>query len=166
MKMFFEKEVLALVEMIDSEYDEETGEIKDDDRQILDGLAQEQIAPTMERYKKASDYYESQAELCANEIKRLQDRKRMFENKSKRIKNRLLFAVEALGGKFKSTFFTFGKRTTKSVEVSDTINFETLPKELVKVKYDVDKKAAKEMIEAGQTINGIKIVENTNLFVK
>lgn len=166
MKMFFEKEVLALVEMFDSLYDEETGEVKEQDKDILKGLAHEQIAPTMERYKKASEFYENQAELIAEEIKRLQDRKRMFENKSKHIKSRLLFAVEQLGGKFKSLLYTFGKRVTKSVEVSDNINFNDLPKELVKVKYEVDKKAAKELLEKGQTINGIKIVENTNLFVK
>ena len=165
-KMFFESEVLALVEMTDAAYDEETGEMAAGDADILAGLANEQIAPAMDRYKKAADFYANQAELCAAEIKRLQDRKKMFENKNKWLKNRILNAVQMLGGKFKSLLFTFGTRTTKSVETSEMLSLDSLPADLVVVEKKLNKTAAKEKLLAGETIPGVRLAENVNLFVK
>lgn len=167
MKMFFEKEVLALVEMIDACYDEETGEFKEDDKSILDGLAQEEIAPCMERYKRASEYYKSQADLIAEEIKRLQARKKMFDNKTNRIRTKLLNGLNLLGGKFKTTFYTFSKRVTSSIDVNEElIDYSKLPNDCYKVKYEANKTAIKEHLDKGESFTGVTVKQTESLSVR
>lgn len=166
--MYLEKEVLALVEMIDNNYDEETGEWKTEDGAILEGLAQEEIGPAMDKYTKAAKYYKTEAELLAEEIKRLQARKKMFENKAERTKGRLFFALKVLGGKFKTTLFTYSTRKTKSLEVSPLCDMSKLPQEFIVVKTDVNKTELKKyMEENGVTeMNGCKVIENESLMIK
>lgn len=166
--MYLEKEVLALVEMIDSNYDEETGVWNEQDGEILKGLAEEEIGPAMDKYTKAVKYYKSEADLLAEEIKRLQARKKMFENKAEHIKGRVFFALKVLGGKFKTTLFTFATRKTKALEVTELCDMSKLPQQFVVVKQEVNKTELKKyMEENGVTeMNGCRVVENESIMIK
>ena len=95
------------------------------------------------------------------EIKRLQAIKKQNNNLISNLKNRLLDAVK-LYGKFEVGLTTFGTRKSSSVQVEDV---NSLPKELkvVKVTEQADKKAIKEALQRGETIEGCEIVESLNL---
>ena len=95
------------------------------------------------------------------EIKRLQAIKKQNNNLISNLKNRLLDAVK-LYGKFEVGLTTFGTRKSSSVQVED---INSLPKELkvIKVTEQADKKAIKEALQRGETIEGCEIVESLNL---
>jgi len=96
-----------------------------------------------------------------DEIKRLQALKKSNANLISRLKERLLDAVK-LYGNFEVGLTTFGTRKSSSVQVEDV---NSLPKEykVVKVTEQADKKAIKEALKNGETIEGCEIVENLNL---
>ena len=95
------------------------------------------------------------------EIKRLQALKKSNANLISRLKNSLLNAVK-LYGNFEVGLTTFGTRKSSSVQVEDV---NSLPKEykVVKVTEQADKKAIKEALKNGESIQGCEIVENLNL---
>ena len=96
-----------------------------------------------------------------DEIKRLQAVKKSNDTLVKNLKNRLLDAVK-LYGDFEVGLTKFGTRKSSSVSVDDV---NSLPKELkvIKVTEQADKKAIKEALQAGESIEGCEIVENLNL---
>jgi len=96
-----------------------------------------------------------------DEIKRLQALKKSNANLISRLKERLLDAVK-LYGNFEVGLTTFGTRKSSSVQVEDV---NSLPKEykVVKVTEQADKKAIKEALKNGESIQGCEIVENLNL---
>jgi hypothetical protein len=95
------------------------------------------------------------------EIKRLQALKKSNANLVSRLKDSLLNAVK-LYGNFEVGLTTFGTRKSSSVQVEDV---NSLPKEykVVKVTEQADKKAIKEALKNGESIEGCEIVENLNL---
>jgi len=95
------------------------------------------------------------------EIKRLQAIKKSNTTLIKNLKNRLLDAVK-LYGAFEVGLTKFGTRKSSSVSVEDV---NSLPKDLkvVKVTETANKKAIKEALQAGESIEGCEIVENLNL---
>ena len=97
----------------------------------------------------------------SDEIKRLQAVKKSNDTLVKNLKNRLLDAVK-LYGDFEVGLTKFGTRKSSSVSVDDV---NSLPKELkvIKVTEQADKKAIKEALQAGESIEGCEIVENLNL---
>ena len=96
-----------------------------------------------------------------DEIKRLQAVKKSNDTLVKNLKNRLLDAVK-LYGNFEVGLTKFGTRKSISVSVADV---NSLPKELkvINVTEQANKKAIKEAIQAGESIEGCEIVENLNL---
>jgi hypothetical protein len=96
-----------------------------------------------------------------DEIKRLQAVKKSNDTLVKNLKNRLLDAVK-LYGDFEVGLTKFGTRKSSSVSVDDV---NSLPKELkvIKVTEQANKKAIKEALQAGESIEGCEIVENLNL---
>lgn len=95
------------------------------------------------------------------EIKRLQAIKKQNNNLITNLKNRLLDAVK-LFGTFEVGLTKFGTRKSSSVSVEDV---NSLHKDLkvVKVTESANKKAIKEALQRGETIEGCEIVENLNL---
>ena len=111
---------------------------------------------------------EGQAKTVADEVARLNDRKKSFDNQAKNLKAYILQCMQAASLK---TFKT--ERNTLSVRkgtVSVVIdNVDQLPDELVDVATVVapDKKKIKEAIEAGEDIKGAHLeIGNESLQVR
>ena len=140
---------------------------------ILDGADPELIKDTMDSIGGASEKkldayadiranYKAEAGEVGAEIKRLQDRKKMFTNAADYMSEAMLANVQALGGKVKTTRYTFGLRHTKQVVLDPKATFAP---EYMKP-AEVSKKAISDAIKAGKTVNGAKLVENVGLGVR
>lgn len=134
-----------------------------------DDLTPEMIADTMEGIEleladKLDGAYihvrnlEGLAKTCDEEVKRLTDRKKSFENRAKSIKGYVLNCLLAAGlDKLKTTTNTFTARKGVASVIID--NEGLLPDDLVAVQTIVspDKKAIKEAIENGVDVPGAHI---------
>lgn len=101
-----------------------------------------------------------------NEIKRLQQLKKVRDNIISNLKDRLKYALEHYSiDEIKTETLKINFRKSKSVVVSD---IDSLPEQCKKitVKVEPDKKLIKEMIEKGEFVNGAIIQENKNLQIK
>src|SRR5690554_4616533 len=100
-------------------------------------------------------------DLIDNEIKRLQQLKKVNNNVVDRLKDNLLLAVKTFGS-FTVGTQKFGTRKSSQVIVEDV---NSLPKEYktIKVTEAADKKALKKAIQDGKEIKGVHIQENLNL---
>ena len=176
MASYLEQDVLALVDLIESTFDEETNTFNQEDVSVIKELAEEEINPTLERYAKAMQFYNDSARALADEIKRLQARKKHFENGADHIKSRLNFSMRALnkGHAYTTLNYTFSFRKSSSVKVIDNIDYHKLPDYLVRVSYEVDKTAVKELEAVdgkvldkdGNVIDGITIEQKESLSVR
>ncbi|WP_024529629.1 siphovirus Gp157 family protein [Serratia fonticola] len=140
-----------------------------------DELTPEMIADTLEgiegalgdKFDAAYTYVrnlEGMAKTVDEEVKRLADRKKSFENRAKSIRQYVLTCLLASGqDKLKTVANTFTARKGSVSVVID--NVDLLPDELVAVQTLVapDKKAIKEAIESGVDVKGahIEIGERT-----
>ena len=99
--------------------------------------------------------------LIDNEIKRLQQLKRVNGNVITKLKDTLLHAVKTFGD-FEIGTHRFGTRKSSRIEVEDV---NGLPKEfkVVKVTESADKTALKKAIQSGQQIDGVELLEIKNL---
>ena len=95
------------------------------------------------------------------EIKRLQAMKNRATATNDYLKSRLLDAVKRFGA-FEAGLVKFGTRKSSSIEVD---NVNGLPKEfkVINIVESADKKKLKEAIQAGEEIEGVRLVENLNL---
>ena len=97
-------------------------------------------------------------DALSNEIKRLQGRKTVLENRKKRLREYLLHNMEASGiNKIECPYFTASLRKgSESVDIDD---LESIPDEYVKVevKETPDKTAIKRDLKAGIEINGVSL---------
>lgn len=104
------------------------------------------------------------AENAKKESQRLAEIARYYENRVKRIKQSVQYAMEAHGiEKIETEMFRISFRKSESVEVD---NAEVLPEEYLVVKKSVNKKAIKEALKNGETVEGARIVANNNLIIK
>lgn len=99
--------------------------------------------------------------LIDNEIKRLQQMKKVNTNLVDRLNDNLLLAVKTFGD-FTVGLQKFGTRKSSQVIVEDV---NSLPSEFknVTVTESADKVALKKAIQAGEEIKGVYIQENLNL---
>lgn len=104
---------------------------------------------------------ESFNDLIDNEIKRLQQMKKVNNNVIDRLNDNLLLAVKTFG-EFTVGTQKFGTRKSSQVIVEDV---NSLPKKYktIKVTESADMVALKKAIQAGEQIDGVHIQENLNL---
>lgn len=135
----------------------------------IDGIPQEVIDDTMaavsgefeEKAIAVSNYINSingDVESIDNEIKRLQDRKTVFQNRAKKFRNYLLVNMLKSGiSKIECPYFTISTVNGREFVVVDDVDL--LPDELVSTKLTImpDKKAIKDKIKAGEDISGARI---------
>ena len=137
-------------------------------------LDDESIADTLEAVKgefsdkavailKFTENMNSDIDSLSHEIKRLQERKKVFENRKKRIREYLLYNMEKSGiNKIECPYFTASiRKGSESVEVESS---ELLPDEYITVQVSEvpDKNAIKRDLKAGKEINGAKLVRGAN----
>ena len=139
--------------------DLETGEIID---------AEKLGALQMERDEKIENVALWIKDLKA-EIDALKAEKQAFADRQKSAERTLeslnRWLTSALAGeKFKTTKVAVSFRKTKSVQIDNVLD---LDENFLRYKDpEPDKKAIKEAIEAGQTVKGAQLVENTSISVK
>ena len=101
-----------------------------------------------------------------NEEKKLAERRKVKENLVERLKNYLTDNLTIAGySKFETARCALSFRKSKQVEINENVR---LPEAFIQTKVveQPDKKALKEAIENGMLIDGVSIVEKSNIQIK
>ena len=105
----------------------------------------------------------SDIDSISAEIKRLQERKKVFESRAERIKETLMKSMNAIGRKKIQTAthtFTVAKNGGKiPVVISPFATANDIPDEFRSVKYDFNKDAIREALEAGEILDFAELGE-------
>ena len=146
----------------------DTVEMISDEEPALKAELEEQIARLIaSQITKVDDvsrmlaHFENQAAFAAQEIKRLQNRKRAFERSYERLESCAKLAMEVAGKtKLEGTTSTLALR--KSPTSVFLRNFEEVPAEYFTVKIErwVDKDKVKRALKAGIEVPGAEFVED------
>ena len=114
-------------------------------------------------YAKVIRTLEGDAAACDAESKRLRNKKIAIENNIKRMKTALQYAMEATGKtKFKTALFSFGIQKNPAAVVMDEGYIENIPERfLIPQDPVIDKKAIKEALKAGEDLEGIAHLEQS-----
>lgn len=122
------------------------------------------FAVKVEGYVYAIKNYKAEMDVLANEIKRLQDKKKVCENAINRMKNALAEAMDIFGmPKAQAGLFKVSLTTSKMVNILDE---SIIPEQYKKIKYEVNKTDLKKAIENGEEIEGAEIVENHSVTIR
>ena len=141
--------------------DEETGEIIDIDR--LNALE-------MERDRKISNVacwikdLKAEAEAIKAEKQALDKRQKAAENKAESLKGWLQGILQ--GEKFKDSRCAISYRKSERVDFADNFNFDSLPDSMKKVTIEPKKTEIKEFLKAGATLEGVELVESSNIQIR
>lgn len=139
-------------------FDTETGEILDE-----------------QRFYALNDSIEEKLENVALWIKNLradksayQDEKKAFEEKIKQTETKIesltKYLNKALDGEsFKTQRVTVSYRKSETVEVSPDAELDF---DYVRIKKEPDKAALKKALKAGEQIDGVRLVEHSNMQIK
>lgn len=154
----------ALRELLDRlDADPDTGEV---DGEALAAYAEYQGAAT-EKLEATACYCRellAEADAIKAEEERLAKRRKALENKSERLKNYMMPALEAMGGKVKGVMVSLRIGTTQAVKVLD---LEALPEAFRRIKttIDPDKVALKKALKDGETIPGAALEERQSVVI-
>ena len=116
-----------------------------------------------EGYAKVIRTLEGDAAACDAESKRLRNKKQTIENNIKRMKAALQYSMQATGKtKFQTALFSFGIQKNPAAVVMDEAYIENIPERfLVRKDPEINRKAIKDAINAGEDIGGIAHLEST-----
>ena len=116
-----------------------------------------------EGYAKIIRMLEGDAAACDAESKRLRTKKQTLENNMQRMKAALQYAMQATGKtKCKTELFSFGIQKNPAAVVIDEGYIENIPDRfLIPQDPQIDKKAIKEALKAGEDLEGIAHLEQT-----
>lgn len=114
-------------------------------------------------YAKVIRTLEGDAAACDAESKRLRNKKQTIENNIKRMKAALQYAMEMTGKtKFKTALFSFGISKNPAAVVMDEGYIENIPERfLIPQDPVIDKKAIKEALKAGEDLEGLAHLEQS-----
>lgn len=155
-------------EIYASSVDPETGETTPEAIEELNSLNMERD----EKIENVALWYKNttaEAKAIAEEIKRLQDRKKALESKAEWQKEYLENALQ--GSKFETPKVAVSYRRSERVEIYDELAFTRKyagDGYLVDttVKYTPNKANIKNCIKAGQTLEGARLEESNNIQIK
>lgn len=154
----------ALRELLDRlDADPDTGEV-DGDALAAYAEYQGQAAEKLEGTACYVRELEAEAEAIKIEEYRLAKRRKALENKASRLKNYMLPALEAIGGKVKGVMASLRIGRTQAVKVLDP---DALPEAFrrVKTSIDPDKAALKKALKAGELIPGAALEERQTVVI-
>lgn len=125
--------------------------------------SQEDLKDKLEGYCMFIKQMESDINGIETEIKRLQDRKAVLKNTIERSKKVMQMAMETAGEKkVKGQIFTISIQANPASVVVDEQCLENIPeKYLIPQEPKLDKKQIAEDIKAGEDLNGIAHLEQT-----
>jgi len=162
------KEFQAIQELLEQplEIDEETGEVLEDNTELIQQLLSELEA---NREQKADNicYLISENKMIEMQLKaeakRLQERAKTLSNTQERLKDLLKFLLH--GEKLKTTHFTISYRKSASVKIVDE---SKIPADYIKVEevYKIDKKAIADKLKDFWIVKGAELEVKNNLTIK
>ena len=128
----------------------------------LDGI-EGAIEVKAENYAKIMRQLEADAAACDAESKRLKNKSKTIDNNIKRMKQALQFAMQATGKtKFKTALFSFGIQKNPASVVMDETYIENIPERfLVRKDPEINRKAIRDAINAGEDLTGLAHLEST-----
>lgn len=143
--------------------EESYGELTPELEQALE-LNLDNFSAKAEGYVKAIKNYKAESDAIAEEIKRLQEKKKVCENAVNRMKTALSTSMYIFGmNKVQAGLFKISLTTSKAVNIIDE---NAIPEYYKRVKYEVSKTDIKKAIESGETIEGAEIVENKSVTIR
>ena len=106
-------------------------------------------------------HFESQTDLAASEIKRLQARKRIFENYYQRLENCARMAIE-VSGKQKIEGESSTLALQKNPPAVRVVDFEAVPAayKITKVETSIDKSSVARDLRVGTPVPGAELVQS------
>ena len=151
----------ALERAYNSAVDPETGEVNLSAYQEIDALEMQRDAK-IENTALYVKNGKAMIKALADEIKALQERKRVLERRIEGASNYLSAYLD--GQKYSSPRATISYRRSQSVEVDDVFK---LPEQFLRYKDpDVDKTALKKVLAEGTPIPGARLVNKVNIQIK
>jgi hypothetical protein len=150
---------------------EETGgEVTDE---IMEDLAirRENFQHKAEAYSKFILKLESEADIAAAEIKRIQAIKKSKDNTATRLRETLRDALMVFGNEnpktgnkaYETALFKLSLRKSQSVEITDE---NEVPDEFWAIKKEISKSTISQAIKDGLEVPGAKMKENYGLQIK
>lgn len=143
------------------EVDEETGE-------ILNGEALERVeAEARDKLEGTALYMrelDADAKGLADEIARLQTRKRSIERRTEWLKQYMRPALDAMGGKLKTPRATIYKMRTQKVLID--CKPENLPQAFQRMEIKPDLAGLKKALKSGEKIQGAYLVDNESVVIR
>lgn len=162
------QEYQTLYQMANELETNENGEIVDN-AEVLKSLLDE-IEATFTDKLDSCEYIrkelESNVSMLAAEIKRLQHRKKVLENRSNRLKE-LMQDVMLVSGETKlkgKHNFSLGSR--KVLQISENLTPEFFNQEYVRTTKEFNKKKIIEDLKSGATIDGAEMIEKVNFSIR
>lgn len=141
----------------------------DDPELIEDTIAStginEDIENKFESYGQVINQIKADEKAVSDEIKRLSEKKKIYQNNLDRLKNSLINSMAVTGNsKIKTPLFSFSIRNTRVVKIEDETK---LPDSVLNVQPPKpDKKAIKKLIESGEEVPGATIGFNESLNIR
>lgn len=127
-------------------------------------LNRENFHTKAEGYVKAIKNYKADADSIAEEIKKLQAKKKTCENAIERMKTALCGAMQIFDmPKVQLGLFKVSLTNSESVNIIDE---EAIPMEFKKVRYEISKTELKKAINEGVEIEGAEIRKNTSITIR
>lgn len=165
-----EQEYKALQELTeDIEFNPETGEIIDNSElieQLFDELSNDKLEVKLENIMYIIKELEVSQIALKDEAKRLNEKAKVFENRSLRLKEMIKnVMIVSNQDKIKTDKFSFSVRAVEKWDY-ENINLFGLSDEFIRTKQEIDKTKIKEFVKAGGTIDGLRISEDTSLTVR
>ena len=161
---------MATLYELTEQYTKLLNAIETDDPKLLeDTIAStginEDLNKKFEGYGQVINQAKADMNEVSEEIKRLQTKKRTYDNNIKRLKQALIDSLAAVGkDRIKTPLFSFSIKNTRAVDVTSV---EDLPVDyLIPQPSKPDKKAIKEAIESGQDVPGATIKFNESLVIR
>lgn len=168
MKLYeLSNEVQALDELYNSCVDEETGEIKD--AETLEELEKGILIQLENKGAGLVQYFrntDTTLDTIDAEIKRLQGLKKSLKNKVDNFKSYIIFNMERMGvKKIETGLGTLSLRASKSVDIYDE---SLIDKKFVTqvIEEKISKTDLKKAIEAGEEVQGARVVSKNSLQIK
>ncbi|MFX4242632.1 siphovirus Gp157 family protein [Aliarcobacter butzleri] len=150
------------------EINEETGEIIDNSeqlKQLFDELECNFI-DKLDSCQYIRKELEGKADILAAEIKRLQNRKKAFENRADRLKTLMCDSMVASGETKLKGKHNFSLGTRKVLQIDENITPDFFNQEYVRTTKEFDKKKLTDDLKNGAVVDGAKMVEKINFSIR
>jgi hypothetical protein len=162
------RELRDLVEN-DLEFDEETGEVIDNQEVLvaLFGELQLSLSDKLDNAAYVIDELLNGAAGLKAEAKRLNERARHYENNAEKLKALMAFALTESGEpKLKTDKHTFSFRKSEQVEIDELVTPDDFDRRYIRIKREFDKTKIKKALKDGEEIEGAALVEKQNFQIK